>query len=687
MPLAARDWWRDVLWFDEAIHRIAATGRGELWFVAGNYNAALLQAAERAEGLSHCVVVSAPVEPAAAGERHLANVVQATAAVLSPLAELAVALGRAALAGSSAPPPFDADLFTRFDEAVTAATSEGRTVVFLWNSGVMVDPMWTRLLAQVTARRGRLREQRLLLVVGVPDGGDMGKDATELVAEGKAHLVDVPPLSVEEVMAAVHAAKPVAQRLVTVTGGDDALARRRWAGWVDDRHVCRGRRGRWHFSGDGEDSVLAGVERVLAQALSADRSRIDEVEDALAFASLSDGEFCARAVAEGRDVLGDLERLACGEGAAPLLAPVRSSCTHYRFADPAVAAYFASTLGDGERAEVAERVLRRADALHGRVGDFDAALARLARTAGDEALLATVEARRAAAHEQAHLACMAAVLVSVGETWPADDLYLFTALSGVVDKLHLAVDPGPALPAARAAVELGRRHFTAPSDRLAWAVHQLGHIHADLGDHQAGLAWMQASLAEYDALGEDVSSKLHSAVANAWHCAAAAHREAGDRAAARRAVEEATRRYRLALQGQDSRITRRALARTVGFVGILHIDAGEPEQAVPLLDEALRMFSAGDEGARLPPTYRRMSSSLLYWAGVARRDAGVPGAAAAFRQAAAVLEPIDREAYEIPLVRLRLAGELPRLAAALREAGLSEEAAAVERGLARLRAP
>jgi hypothetical protein len=170
------DGWRDIAWFDELLARVAATGKGELWFVAGNRRGVLAQVRARARDAPHCVAVGPDADDADGVDEVRDGLTVAAGAalgVVNPLAELALVLGdlgtRIYRAHHRTDRPDPSELFGFFHDLVGAAAGGGDTVVFIVDAQDRDEDLWNRRFTQLTSRAGRLQRQRLVLIVGLPD--------------------------------------------------------------------------------------------------------------------------------------------------------------------------------------------------------------------------------------------------------------------------------------------------------------------------------------------------------------------------------------------------------------------------------------------------------------------------------------------------------------------------------------
>ena len=306
----AAEGWRDVTWFDEILVRVASGGPGELWFVVGNRRGVLHQVRNRARYAPGCVVAGPAVE-----HTGLVDLAGVALGVLNPLAELALAVGDAALKGLGQQAVTDGSLdpFGFFDDLVRAAMGHGDTVVFIVDADDRDQDLWNRRFAQYTARAGRLRHQRLVMVVGIADAPLLNpadvddcypalvRDAAALATDEKAGWHSVPPLTQDLVSAMLPVSSEASRLLVTVTAADDHLAAERWNVWVRDGTVRPDREGVWSLTGDPADQVLVGIERVFASLVFAgDRASSDRAHLILMCAAMVGDVFCAESVLGNR---------------------------------------------------------------------------------------------------------------------------------------------------------------------------------------------------------------------------------------------------------------------------------------------------------------------------------------------------------------------------------------------------
>lgn len=308
---AQADGWRNVDWFDESLHRVATGHRGELWFVAGNAAGVLRQVRQRAADFSTCLVAGPTMSPAA--ERihsSLVGLIGTSLALLRPVAELVFLLGYTGVQvmQDRIPPDNDpVDLYGLLDDLLREARATGMTVVLIIEAVRRDEDRWNTIFAQVTARRGQMKSQNLIVLFGLPDGPiqvdkvnetfpSMVRAAASLVAENRARWHGVPPLTEDDVRSTLPVTIDAARHLITVTAGDDLLATKTWNRWVSDK-VVRRESGHWELTDRGTDWVPVGLGWTLGRLVGDDRVRIDRLEDALTCAAINGLEFSCEAIA------------------------------------------------------------------------------------------------------------------------------------------------------------------------------------------------------------------------------------------------------------------------------------------------------------------------------------------------------------------------------------------------------
>lgn len=536
------------------------------------------------------------------------------------------------------------------------------------------------------------------MVIGLPDAPvgpplelstpSLLSDAAELIRERKARWLNIPSLSSELVMDRVRASAVVAQRLVTVTAGDDSLARQRWRRWVHDRHLeMRG--GSWEFVAGTTDSVVAGIERSLDIALVHDRARVDRMSNALAIAALSGEEFCALAVAsatvgepKASALVREFQALTEAEHVAPLLAWTESACVaneggirHLRFNDEEVAAYFVSTFDDDERTAIASELLRCLKPVHAMSQDFDECLRRVALEAGDP-FAAEISERLALKRRRERLLVYTAVLVGYADSWDPGDLYLWAALCEVVHDLRDVGLGTAALPAAALAARLARQHFTEPSEGIGWTLHFLAHVHGDRGEEEDCVQNLLDAVDQFVRMGEDVPTQLIVSTAKTFSCLGDAYRSIDALDEAVLAYEQSVRRFTIALRSREDTDIRRRLSATFGWLGHTLLATGNASRAVLELENAVAVMKEGSDSQPLSADDREALYRDFGWLADAHLQAGLPGEVWGRTQALNELLGVLRAAPECPPLQRRLAAASSTLGSVLLREGRPSDAIA-----------
>lgn len=495
---------RDLRWFDEAVHRIGIGSPGELWFIAGNYRGTLNAARMRAEQNS-AIIVAGPDLSAAVDEdtARLVDLGATAIGVTSPVAELIV---KAAASGfemskdTKAHYTASSDLFGLLDEVVAGATIEGKIAVVLIDAR-QGEPSWNALFAQLTARRGRLQVQRLLVVVGLsshtmaPDAVGAAspealRSAADLCCDGRARWLWLPPLNVSDVETRLGTDAYASQRLITLSGGDDWLAHVQWERWVSSNALVLTDEG-W-TCGTDLDPVAVGIERAFDRRFGQDRDLSDGAGEALACAALLGDRFCCHTVAVvvaerlaiDVDAVTDLlDSLADDSAGPPLLSSVGferaiGSTTDlylwtYEFLDPAVANHFRSAVGS-DLMVIGTALLDHLVKLRAAGGYFDDVIRDLARTVGDESVSAAAESRLFARTHARDLVRQALALEALSRQWDAPSLDLCEALVDVSVAMVNAQMRKPARAAAEASAALILRTIDPPRRMMSAVLEALG---------------------------------------------------------------------------------------------------------------------------------------------------------------------------------------------------------------------
>jgi tetratricopeptide (TPR) repeat protein len=594
---------------------------GELHFVTGNRRGLLGQVKARARDTQGCVVAG---PDATAGAHDLqkdwVGLAGVALGVINPLAELALAMGNAAVASLQRPPeapePGPSDLFGLFDDLVSAAGAEGDTVVFIVDADDRDQDLWNRRFTQYTGRSGRLRRQRLVMVVGLTDApADPGsvdesfpplvRDAASLVAEGKAHWHAVPPLTPELVTDLLPVSSETARLLVTVTGGDDHLARDRWQTWVRDGVVRPDESGVWSLTGDPIDHVLVGIERAFDAVFAADRARLDRAHLALMCAALVGEVFCVESVVSttvfaGEDhdtVEDDLDALIDGDNPGLLAivghdtGPPGHQAGHlwrYRFLDPAVATYYRAVAdGDPDRERYIQSLITNLIDLRLYGGEFDTEIGRLARELGERSTAQMIEDRIATRQELANLDIDAATLLALAPGWDPSDHYLCEQLITATTRLAQLGLLDRAVACGYTAVALARAHTDASSGLLASALNELGvaHLFRDETGEAIGYLSEAGALAQAAYHSEPtVPNRGH--LASTLHQLGVVHTKRGEMKEAIDYLTEALPHNQAVYDNQPTTHHRRNLAATFHQLGAVYGWHEEARKAIDYLAQA-----------------------------------------------------------------------------------------------------
>jgi tetratricopeptide (TPR) repeat protein len=602
----AADGWRDVSWFDELVDRIATTGRGELWFVAGNRRGLLDQVRARARDTPNCI--PAGPDPSNTGDEIRDGLVAAAGtflALINPLAELVLQLGDVGMKllreRTVVTSPDPSDLFGFLDDLVRAAMATGNTVVLIVDADNRDEDLWSRRFTQITARAGRLQHQRLAMIVGLPDAppdaGDadgtfpkLVQDAASLVADSKARWHWVPPLTPELAMDMLPLTDDAAQLLVTVAGGHDHLATRRWSLWVDEGAVRPGEGGVWSLTNDPKDYVLVGIERAFDAVFDTDRPRIDRGQLALTCAALLGDEFCAETVLRAMVFAGedyqaaedDLDALVGDDHRRGLLQTVDYDLNQpgrdpaylwrYRFDDSAVAMFFrGATHDDAERERLVRSLLTNLVELRLDGGMFDVTIGRLAREVGDAEIATLIEDRIATRQELTQLDADATLLLSLAATWDPTDLYLGDELCEVSRWLVNVGLTDRAVECGLAAVRLVRDCPDPPRATVALALLQLGVAYRRHGESVEAVSWLTQARTHHQAIFDQQPTLTHRGyLALTLSELGSAHLRRGDLDEAIHHLTRARTHHQAAFDQQPTPTNQRSLAITLRELGVAH---------------------------------------------------------------------------------------------------------------------
>jgi tetratricopeptide (TPR) repeat protein len=513
-------------------------------------------------------------------------------------------------------------------DTIDAVTKSGPTVLALEDiTGPGREPLWQTLLYHAT----RMRDRRVLVVVGAdgpqslePSGSNdplvgfaplLGQ-VREAVRLKRASWWWVAPLDVPQVRQWVGPIDiGLAERLIAVSGGDDARAAGFWQQWVATGHVRKDTSGRWSRT-TVDEPIEREIKDVLFARLSGTRTIPDGVDpkdlarQGLELAALSGPTFSAMAVSE---VLGAQRRGVSAEEIADLLdeltpadskqwliytgepAPVsegsdRSLHRIYHFATEDLAAFLSARwLGvhDGmSKQDMALELLTTVRRVHHDDPLFDSCCYQLARSAGRPLLAARYAHRMAAADRQKNLLVRAYILLAVdGDDMLAVDDVLRTAEDLLlVGQLTMAVRLGKRgheltsssvsqSPRARACNVYGRA--------LDWS----GHDQAAIPLLEEGVRLCRVPLERYPA-----NAAYLRALAVGLGDLGVAYLAAGRGQAATDCLQETVQIIRGLLEGDPANDTYQGdLVVHVGRLGESHRDAGRDQAAADCFQEALRI--------------------------------------------------------------------------------------------------
>jgi tetratricopeptide (TPR) repeat protein len=641
----ASDGWRDISWFDALLARVA-TGGGELWFVTGNMRGVLDQVRRRARDAPGCVVVG-PEAPPAGDEvvEGLRNAAGVAAALLNPLAELALVLGdlakRILRERGRQLPPDPSDVFGYFDDLVEAAAVGGETVVFIVVADNRSEDLWSRRFAQYTARGGRLARQPVVLIVGLVDAPAdpsevddaspaLVRDAAALVAAGKAQWRWVPPLRSQDVCEVMQASGEAARLLAMVTGGDDRLAAQRWERWVAHRVVTLDPAGTWSLAGAPTDHVLQGIEKTMDRVFGTDRDRIDRAQLALMLAASVGDEFCCESVLRALVSAGeaydaaedDLDALVHDDATPGLLHssghdPNRPGgrpehLWRYGFDDPLVAAYYRGVAsGEPDRERFVRSLVANLTDVRLHDGRFDVVIGRLAREVGDVSTARMIEQRIATREELDQIDTDASVLLALADRWDPADIYLCEQLNVAAERFQGVGRHDLAVPCSETALRLARTHPDPPLVATATALLLLGQAYEGRGSTHQALTHLNEALrclqTEFD---QRPTATVRQGLAVTLHHLGSTHAVRGEQGEAIQYGTQAVRHLRVLLDQRRDPASRRGLAMGLYDLGRAFKGHGDAAPALDALAEARDHFEALFGEAPTPTARRELALTL-----------------------------------------------------------------------------
>jgi hypothetical protein len=232
------DGWRSIPWLDPLLSQVQTDRRGRVCFVAGNCNLVMKQALSLARSAPGWLAES-PMRERKDVEglmASIANVGIAGASLWSPIAGLSVALAEVDRQGvrllRQQKTPLD--FFKLFDECLDRG-ARNRLGLVLGVTPPKSDEYWVDLFVQLTARYGRLRSSKCLVLIGLPDAPPhplrvrddspaLWRTAASLNQNALAEWVSIPALRPEEVTERLRVSPEIAQKIATLAMGDDLQA-------------------------------------------------------------------------------------------------------------------------------------------------------------------------------------------------------------------------------------------------------------------------------------------------------------------------------------------------------------------------------------------------------------------------------------------------------------------------------
>jgi hypothetical protein len=516
--------------------------------VAGNSGGVLDQVRERAADMPNvaCGGLGAPQDGSFADAVKAA--VGTAFGLFRPLAELAFQLGdlgRQLLRENAGDGEGPGDIFGALDALVAAALREGhRGVVFVVDASDPEAGLWGDLFVQVATRHGRLDHQPVVVVAGLgqPAAGGVERIGSAqprlvrrcaaLARDARAGWLDVPALTADQVTARLVVSAEAAQFLVSVTGGDDREALRRWTRWPADGVVQIDADGVWQLANRAADHVLRLVEDAERRLIGTqDPTRLERCRDALIHAALIGDRFCVETVIgamesagwEASDVTDDLDAWLGTEYSSGLLSEAGVDTARaqdgrieywwrYRYLDRLVALYhlgLADDDGGGQRrrrALLTELTKRRP---HGEPdGLFDPTIAVLARNLDETTIAAAAECRLTSRLDLRNLDLRAQLLIAAAHVAPTDT-YICKELSDITLTLTYTGLQARSLETGRVAYHVATNIPTPIPSLLAEATRAYGLANAWVNKLSLARSLLEAARTLYQALYDTDPTPTH----------------------------------------------------------------------------------------------------------------------------------------------------------------------------------
>jgi tetratricopeptide (TPR) repeat protein len=457
----------------------------------------------------------------------------------------------------------------------------------------------------------------------------------------------------------------LAQRLLSVSGGDDLRAGHIWNRWVESRHAVRGQDGVWRRGGtvDPFDDDIHTVISTRVPPLEQARSG-DLIELAAAFGlAFSATAVCQVAFQHGlgtdpEDLEELLDLVAKTDTPGPWLVQTTDSVETtlpdgeikyhwvYRFASQELHQHLRSRRSESERTILSGELLDAALEAHGMRPEVDAMLADLARHAGrpDEAAALAI---RADTHSLLHHVTTYAALLLDAARHGADPLLL----DKLSDVTYLLVEVGKVVlgeATGRAAVGMvsdatdlpskGRAHrvyglallgagrqsavdqlriatsvlqglyLDQPTPEhlrdLAITLGELGRAHVSQGDTGPAIPYLEDARRHFETLYEDQPAELERDLAIILSDLGNAYLRRGQPELAIPHLEEASHHFERLYQNQPTPKHHRDLAIVLGDLGNAYVHRGEPERAIPRFEDARRHYETLYQNQPTPEHHR-----------------------------------------------------------------------------------